>query len=271
MGSTSVSKLVAESRILAKASTIGALEMTSAAKTSHIGSCLSVTDILSACLVIKSEFAPESEVLLSKGHAAAVLYAALYELGKLDGTETKDFCSNGSSIYGHVNHFASTWIPLSTGSLGHGFPFALGIALGKKKKELNGNVYVIISDGECNEGTTWESALIANKLNLTNLRVIIDRNKIQSLGGTEEILPLEPLREKWEAFGWSSWHIDGHNTEVLIRALLEPSMKPVCIIADTIKGHGVDFMENKLEWHYKALSQVELLDAISQIQSKYSS
>ncbi len=271
MGSPSVTKLVTESRILAKASTINALEMTSAAKTSHIGSCLSVTDILSACLAIKSQFAPESEVLLSKGHAAAILYAALHELGKLDGTELKDFCSNGSSIYGHVNHFASNWIPLSTGSLGHGFPFALGIAVGKKKKKIDGKVYVIISDGECNEGTTWETALLANKLNLTNLRVIIDRNKIQSLGRTEEVLPLEPLSEKWKAFGWSSLHVNGHNTEELIRALLEPSPKPVCIIADTIKGHGVDFMEDKLEWHYKALNQAELLDAVSQIEAKYSS
>lgn len=269
MSAAEFDNLVNLSRSLAKSAAISALEMTSAAKTSHIGSCLSTVDILSACLMIKSRNEPKSEVLLSKGHAAAALYASLHHLGELGGQELEKFCSDGSSLYGHVNHFAANWIRLSTGSLGHGLPFSIGIAIGKQMKQEEGNVYVIISDGECNEGTTWESALIGNKLGLTNLKVVIDRNRIQSLGRTEEILPLEPLKEKWEAFGWITHIIDGHDTGQILSKLLEPSGGPVCVIANTIKGHGVQFMEDQLEWHYKSLNGNELAEAKQQIEAKY--
>lgn len=261
--------LVHLTRSLAKSTAISALEMTSSAKTSHIGSCLSAVDILAACLMIKFRIEPKSKVLLSKGHAAAALYASLHHLGELGSQELENFCQDGSSLYGHVNHFAANWIPLSTGSLGHGLPFSVGIAIGKQMKTEEGNVYVIMSDGECNEGTTWESALIGNKFSLTNLKVIIDRNQIQSLGRTEEILPLEPLKEKWESFGWTTHVIDGHDTEQILLRILEPSTNPVCIIANTVKGHGVRFMEDTLEWHYKALNESELVEAKKQIESKY--
>jgi transketolase len=269
MNATEIKTLVGLTQALAKSTAISALEMTSSAKTSHIGSCLSAVDILSACLMIKSRIEPKSKVLLSKGHAAASLYASLHHLGELGGQSLEKFCSDGSSLYGHVNHFASNWIPLSTGSLGHGLPFSIGIAIGKQMKEDEGNVYVIISDGECNEGTTWESALIGNKFRLKNIKVIIDRNQIQSLGRTEEILPLEPLRQKWEAFGWTTHVIDGHNTEQVVLSILEPSTGPVCVIAETVKGHGVQFMEDKLAWHYKSLNENELVEAKKQIESKY--
>ena len=269
MSATEIKTLVGLTRALAKSTAISALDMTSSAQTSHIGSCLSVVDILSACLMIKSRIEPQAKVLLSKGHAAAALYASLYHLGELEDQGLENFCADGSSLYGHVNHFAADWIPLSTGSLGHGFPFSVGIAIGKQMKKEEGNVYVIISDGECNEGTTWESALLGNKLLLTNLKVIIDRNQIQSLGRTEEVLPLEPLKEKWEAFGWITHVIDGHDTEQILMRMLESSTGPVCIIADTVKGHGVQFMEDKLAWHYKSLNENELVEAKKQIDSKY--
>jgi transketolase len=269
MSVSEIKTLVGLTQVLAKSTAISALEMTSSAKTSHIGSCLSVVDILSACLIIKSRIEPKSKVLLSKGHAAAALYACLHHLGELGSEALENFCSDGSSLYGHVNHFAADWIPLSTGSLGHGLPFSVGIASGKQMKKEEGNVYVIISDGECNEGTTWESALIANKLRLDNLKVIIDRNQIQSLGRTEEVLPLEPLKDKWEAFGWTAHVIDGHDTEQILLRILEPAAGPVCVIADTVKGHGVQFMEGKLAWHYKSLSENELVEAKKQIESKY--
>jgi transketolase len=269
MSVAEIKTLVGLTQALAKSSAISALEMTSSAKTSHIGSCLSVVDILSACLMIKSHIEPQAKILLSKGHAAAALYASLHHLGELGGQSLENFCADGSSLYGHVNHFAASWIPLSTGSLGHGLPFSIGIAIGKQMKKEEGNVYVIISDGECNEGTTWESALLGNKLHLTNLRVIIDRNQIQSLGRTEEVLPLEPLKEKWEAFGWTTHVIDGHDTEQILLRILEPSTGPVCVIADTVKGHGVQFMEDKLAWHYKSLNENELVEAKKQIESKY--
>jgi transketolase len=269
MSASEIKTLVGLTQALAKSTAISALEMTSSAKTSHVGSCLSVVDILASCLIIKSRLEPKSKVVLSKGHAAAALYACLHHLGELGGQSLENFCSDGFSLYGHVNHLAADWIPLSTGSLGHGLPFSVGIAIGKKLKEEVGNVYVIISDGECNEGTTWESALIGNKFNLTNLRVIIDRNRIQSLGRTEEILPLEPLKDKWEAFGWITHVIDGHDTEQILLRILEPSNGPVCVIADTVKGHGVLFMEDKLAWHYKSLDENELVEAKKQIESKY--
>ena len=265
MDSVVLTEMASMSARVAQTSALHALEMTSSAKTSHIGSCLSVVDLISSCLVIKAKIEPNSEVLLSKGHAAAALYAALYELGQLNEKNLLNFSKNGSSIYGHVNHFASAWIPLSTGSLGHGFPFGLGMALGKHLKNQSGAVYVIISDGECNEGTTWESALVASSLKLGNLKIIIDRNQIQSLGRTEEVLPLEPLKEKWEAFGWKTVTLNGHDHKEIIRVLTEPSQIPVCVIANTIKGHGVDFMEDKLEWHYKSPNPEQLIEAKSQI------
>lgn len=269
MSADELKTLIGLTRSLAKSTAISALDMTSSAKTSHIGSCLSVVDILSACLMIKSRIEPQAKVLLSKGHAAAALYASLHHLDELEAQGLENFCADGSSLYGHVNHFAANWIPLSTGSLGHGFPFSVGVALGKQMKKEEGNVYVIISDGECNEGTTWESALLGNKFRLTNLRVIIDRNQIQSLGRTEEVLPLEPLKEKWEAFGWNTHLIDGHNTEQILLKILEPSTRPVCIIAETVKGRGVQFMEDKLAWHYKSLNESQLIEAKKQIESKY--
>ena len=269
MSASEFKTLVDLTRSLAKLTAVSALEMTSKAKTSHIGSCLSVVDLLSACLLIKSRIEPESKVILSKGHAAAALYAALHHLGELDGQELENFCSDGSSLYGHVNHLASSWIPLSTGSLGHGLPFSVGLAIGKQMKKEEGNVYVIVSDGECNEGTTWESALIGNRFKLTNLKVIIDRNQFQSLGRTEEILPLEPLMEKWKAFGWTAHVIDGHDIEQILLRILEPASAPVCVIADTVKGHGVKFMEEELAWHYKSPNGNELVEAKIQIESKY--
>lgn len=268
MDSKRKTEIVGLAAQISKNSAQQALEMISAARTSHIGSCLSVIDVLCACLVIKYKTEPNSQVLLSKGHAAAALYAALHELNQLNVDNLSSFSENGSSIYGHVNHHASSWIPLSTGSLGHGLPFGLGMAHGKKIKHENGNIYVVISDGECNEGTTWESALIANKLKLGNLKLIIDRNRFQSLGRTEDIVPLEPLKQKWEAFGWKTIEVDGHDLNEIVEALTQQTEGPVCVIAHTIKGHGVDFMEDKLEWHYRSPNPEQLIEAKSQFRNK---
>jgi transketolase len=143
-------------------------------------------------------------------------------------------------------------------------PYGLGIALSRKRNSVTGKVYVIISDGECDEGTTWESALIANQHNLDNLIVIIDRNRIQSLAGTEETLKLEPLADKWRAFGWDVSEVDGHNYEE-IQDSLNARQKPKCIIANTVKGKGVDFMEDTVLWHYKSPNEQELTAALAQI------
>jgi transketolase len=252
----------------ARIARISALNMTSKARASHIGSCMSVMDILALLFTVKfnSRSNNNDDVILSKGHAAAALYATLEVFNVLDA-ESGSFCEDGSSIYGHVNHHASSHIPLSTGSLGHGLPFGVGLSLAKKKRELEELTIVVMSDGELNEGTTWESALISAHQKLTNLIVVIDRNHIQSLGFTEQTLKLEPIEAKWNSFGWETRVANGHVFSELYDAIYTKSDKPICVIADTVKGKGVSFMENTIEWHYKSASESELISATFEIQS----
>lgn len=260
---TDLQRLIALS---AAESRIKALQMTSKAKSSHIGSCLSVIDILTVLFAMKklSNEHFQDQVILSKGHAAAALYAVLNTFGFLE-SNLEDFCTDNSKIYGHTNHLASNLIPLSTGSLGHGLPFGVGLAFATKLKRLNQKIFVVISDGELNEGTTWESALIAGHHKLSNLVVFIDRNQIQSMGFTESILKLDPIGNKWETFGWDVIEVDGHNFKELIDAVMFKSSKPLCVVANTVKGKGVDFMEGTLKWHYRSPDKDELINAIMQI------
>jgi transketolase len=246
---------------------------THSAKASHVGSALSVVDILAVLYAKVANISPDNvheinrdRVIFSKGHAAAALYSILELTGFIDVGSMEQFCVNGSHFGGHVTHTGKFGVELSTGSLGHGLPYGLGIALGLKQISEKGKVFVIISDGECNEGTTWESALIANQFEVDNLVVLIDRNKIQSLGFTEEIMKLEPLGEKWEKFGWKVREINGHSHEEIEEAIKSQS-SPLCIIANTVKGKGVSFMEDQVSWHYKSLSDSELADALSQVSS----
>ena len=251
---------------IAKNSRVSSLEMISAAKTSHIGACLSVIDILATLFTLKLNIPNyrNDNIILSKGHAAAALYSVLDSMKMLE-FNLDDYCKNGSQIYGHINHHASVEIPLSTGSLGHGLPFGLGIALASKKKGSKSRTFVVVSDGELNEGTTWESALVAGHHKLNNLTVIIDRNRIQSLGFTEEIITLDPIAPKWKAFGWEAVEIDGHDIGEIIETLEISYEKPLCIIANTIKGKGVSFMENTLEWHYQSPSPEQLEAATQEV------
>ncbi len=250
----------------ASKSRISSLQMTSEAKTSHIGACLSVIDILATLFTLKLNLPnhQHNNIILSKGHAAAALYSVLHSM-KLLEFELSEYCKNGSQLYGHINHHASEEIPLSTGSLGHGLPFGVGMAIAAKKRTEESRTYIVISDGELNEGTTWESALIAGHHNLSNLTVIIDRNRIQSLGFTEEIMKLDPIASKWEAFGWATVEIDGHDVGELIEAVMIKNEKPLCVIANTLKGKGVSFMENSLEWHYKSASPEQLSAALREV------
>ncbi len=254
----------------ARIARVSALNMTAKARASHIGSCLSVIDILALLFSVKLNSQPNKndDVILSKGHAAAGLYATLDAYNVL-GEDLNSFCENGSKIYGHVNHHVSPHIPLSTGSLGHGLPFGVGLALAKKKRKLNELTIVVMSDGELNEGTTWESALISAHQELTNLIVIVDRNNIQSLGFTEKTLKLEPLDTKWISFGWETRIVNGHDFTELYNAIYTSSNKPICVIAETVKGKGVSFMENTIEWHYKSASDSELINAILEIESGF--
>lgn len=242
------------------------INMTHLSKASHVGSCLSVIDLLAVAFTQKVSEAESAnnEIILSKGHAAAALYSVLDALNLLH-LPLSTYCEDGAQLYGHVNHHASLQIPLSTGSLGHGLPFALGLSIANKKLKLTQKTLVVISDGELNEGTTWESALVAPQHELSNLILIIDRNGIQSLGFTEETLKLNPINTKWESFGWNVHIIDGHNHAEILKVLKTEADRPTCIIANTIKGKGVSFMENSIAWHYKSPNKAEVEMAYAEI------
>lgn len=251
------------------------LEMTSRAKASHVGSCLSVIDILSNLYSGSADISPEiaenperDRVILSKGHAAAALYSVLALKGFMPVSALDKYCLDGSPLSGHATHKENLGVELSTGSLGHGLPYGAGIALALQQNEnfLN-KVFVIISDGECDEGTTWETALIAAHFRLNNLIVVIDRNRIQSLDDTEKTIALEPLAEKWRAFNWTVIEVDGHDHSEMNLAFAMETKKPKCVIANTTKGKGISFMENSVLWHYKSLSEAELAESLLELEN----
>jgi len=244
----------AESEDLALAARILALKITNAAGSSHIGSSLSVIDILSVLYSGVANITPRNwttpnrdVVILSKGHAAAGLYAILGLQGFISQDDLLDYCKDGSDFGGHVTHHGKIGVDLSTGSLGHGLPYGLGIALSLKLNQSDSKVFVVMSDGECN-----------------NLIVIIDRNRLQSLTSTESTVALEPLADKWIAFNWDVVTVDGHSHESLRKALIQRN-KPLCIIAETVKGKGVSFMENSILWHYRPPNQEELVLALTEL------
>jgi len=256
---SSLSDNISKAHLLAKYIRVKSLLMISNANSSHIGSCLSVADLLSVVqsLVQKNN----NELIFSKGHAAAAMYASLSYEKVISEDSLNTFGSDGSELIGHVNH-AVEGISFSTGSLGHGLPLGVGVAIASKSK----HVYVIVSDGELNEGTTWESLAIASQLKLNNLTLIIDANGIQSFGETKEILNLDPLIDKFLDFGWNCVDIDGHSISLLFEALEKRSeIKPMAVIARTIKGKGIKEMEGKLEWHYKSPDKEKLKIFIKEI------
>ena len=242
------------------------------AKAPHVGSALSCIDLvtffLSRCINQDFKAGEKNQFVMSKGHAAIAVYSVLYILGEITRSQFQSFCQNGSQFYGHVSHLAHHSVELSTGSLGHGMPYGLGLAHAKQLKKEEGLVFVLMSDGELNEGTTWESALIANKLKLSNLVCIVDRNNLQSLESTEKTLPLEPLEDKWSSFGWEVTEIDGHDFESMAKVDFV-SQKPKLVIANTVKGKGIDWMENQVIWHYKSPDSYQLNQAFESLESYY--
>jgi transketolase len=250
------------------------LKMTSKAGASHVGSALSCVDIITTLYQGVDGLAEpfnadwnRDRFILSKGHATSALYAVLALKNFFPMEWLSEYCADGKELGGHATANKVPGVSLSTGSLGHGMPYGLGIAMGLKKLKSKARVFVLMSDGECDEGTTWETALLASHHMATNLIVIVDRNRLQSLASTEDTLALEPFSEKWKSFGWQVREVDGHNHSDVWQSLAE-SEKPLCIIANTIKGKGVDFMENSVPWHYKSLNQLELRNAISQVTGK---
>jgi transketolase len=241
---------------------INILKKTFQAQSSHIGSCFSIVELL-AVLYFK-QLKKKDTFILSKGHAALALYCTLFEKKLLSKLELDSYGKNGSNLMSHASHKVRN-IEFSTGSLGHGLPYAVGKALGEKIEKTNNRVYVLMSDGELNEGTTWESLLFASFHNLNNLFIIIDYNKIQSLDFVKNVMKIEPLKKKIKSFNCNVEKIDGHNIKTIQKSLINKSSKPKVIIADTIKGKGVKFMENKILWHYKSPTKKQLDAALKKL------
>ncbi len=236
------------------------IEMTHRSGGSHIGAVLSVADIIAVLYTDVLRFRTEEpdweerdRFILSKGHAGAAIYAALAESGFFPVEELKTHYANGSRLSGHVSHHLPG-VDFSTGSLGHGLSAAAGMALAAKQDRKRHHIYVVLGDGECDEGSVWEAALLANHFRLNNLTAIIDHNRMQSLDMCERTIELESLAEKWRAFGWNVQEIDGNNHAQLREAFInrgEKAERPMVVIANTVKGKGISFMENDILWHYR--------------------
>ena len=229
----------------------------------HIGSSLSIVDILS---VLYGRFLKSTKNLfiLSKGHGCLAQYCVLKEMGLISDKTLKTFGKNNSILMSHSSHKVPG-VHFSTGSLGHGLPVSAGIALGNKIEKSKSRVFVLLSDGELNEGSNWESLLFCSHHNLNNLTIIIDYNKIQSIDFVKNTLAIEPIEKKFESFGCKVLSIDGHNHKQLLKSLSYKSSKVLVIIANTIKGKGVKFMENTILWHYKPLSITHFERAIKEL------
>lgn len=236
-----------------------AIEMTHASHASHIGAILSVTDIVAVLYndILKIDPQnPENDkrdrLILSKGHAGVSIYAALAEKGYFDKNILDTYYMDGSVLSGHVSHKGVAGVEVSTGSLGHGTGMAVGMALAARLDHKKHHIYVIVGDGECEEGSVWEAALFAAHQKLDNLTVIVDHNKMQAMGKCEEQAGLTELAKRWEIFGFHTLECDGHNHDELRKVLkVRKKEKPVCIVANTVKGKGISFMENNLLWHYR--------------------
>lgn len=238
------------------------IEMTHLSGGGHIASVLSVADIIAVLYsdvmkydTQKPKWDGRDRIILSKGHAGAAIYSVLAECGFFDVTELKTYYANGSRLSGHVSHHVRG-VDFSTGSLGHGLSVGVGMAYAAKKDKKGHHVFVVLGDGECDEGSVWEAALFANHFKLDNLIAVVDYNHMQSLDFCENTLEMGDFGGKWRSFGWNVIEINGNDHKELKKAFSEAlggerTKKPTVIIADTVKGLGVEFMENDILWHYR--------------------
>jgi transketolase len=265
-----------DSRDFARRVRAHALRMVHRAGASHIATGLSMADILAVLYTGIAKVNPadpqapdRDRVILSKGHGAAAFYAALAEAGFMPVSALDTFCENDSALAGHVSHHVPG-VDFSTGSLGHGLSIGCGVALGFKRSRQPGRAFVVLSDGECDEGSVWEAVLFAPHHGLDNLIAIVDYNRIQSFGSVGDILELEPFADKWVAFRWDVQVVDGHDHQALREAFARvPSVpeRPHVIIANTVKGKGVSFMEGQLSWHYRSPDAGQLRAALDEVES----
>jgi len=255
------------------------LEMAVAAGagSAHFGGALSIAEIVSTLFAYQMKIDKKNpkweerdRFILSKGHACLAYYAALCEVGYISNNELKTFEQNDTNLLGHPVINRNLGIDFSNGSLGMGLSLGIGVAISSKKKKKNYNVYVIVGDGECNEGSVWEGAMAAPNFNLDNLYVIIDKNNFQQTGSNKEIMNVGNLKDKWSSFGWHTTELDGHNVKDLYNYFQESKniKNPKAIIANTIKGKGFSFSENNNDWHHSILSKSFYEKAIKELKKE---
>lgn len=251
------------------------IEMIAQAGSGHPGGSLSCVEILTALYFKVLRLNPDypedmdrDRFVLSKGHAAPALYATLAEFGFIPKEWLHSLRKFGSPLQGHPDMKKVPGVEISTGSLGQGLSIGVGMALGARLQKLGYRVFVLLGDGECQEGQVWEAAMAASHYKLNNLIAIVDRNRLQIDGNTEEVMSLEPFVEKWKAFGWMTLEINGHDFCEIIPAfqIIPYISKPLAIIANTVKGKGVSFMENNVDWHGKAPKPEEAEEALKELQ-----
>ena len=253
------------------------LEMTHLGGGSHIGSILSVAEILAVLYTGVLRVDPgnptwpeRDRMILSKGHAGAAMYAVLAETGFFPVEQLKTHYANGSLLSGHVSHRGVPGVEVSTGSLGHGLGIGVGMALGARMDGASWRTYVVLGDGECDEGSVWESALQAAQYGLDHLIAVVDYNHMQSLDFVDKTLRLEPFEAKWRDFGWDVQSVDGHSCAELRRAFESAKAeegKPHVILANTVKGKGISFMENQILWHYRVPQGEEYEAALKELEA----
>ncbi|MGE5238824.1 MAG: transketolase [Chloroflexota bacterium] len=247
--------------------------MTHYSYSSHVGSCLSIADILYVLYFKILKIDPgeplkpdRDKLILSKGHGSAALYATLAERGFFPKTYLDQFHIDGGRLPGHLDREAVPGVEASAGSLGHGLSIGVGMALANRQTANQGRVYVILGDGECNEGSVWEAVMLASTLRLSNLTAVVDYNKLQSFGRTNEVINQENMAERWRCFGWESYEVNGHDICELEKTFSLPQSGPKAIIAHTVKGKGVSFMEDRLEWHYKSPNREQYEQACKELE-----
>ena len=240
------------------------MAVSAGASSAHFGGALSITEIISTLFAYQMKidnknpnWEDRDRFILSKGHACLAYYAALCETGYISHEELKTFEKNDSNLLGHPVINRKLGIDFSNGSLGMGLSLGIGVAISSKKKKKNFNVYVIVGDGECNEGSVWEAAMAAPNFKLENLYVIVDKNNFQQTGSNKEIMNVDNLKDKWSSFGWHTTEINGHNVKEIYEYFQQNSKinKPKAIIANTVKGKGFSFSENNNDWHHSILTK----------------
>lgn len=235
----------------------------------HVGSALSCTDVMATVYLSALRLSPWEQrdiFILSKAHAAMALYATLAVRGIMPAEMLKTYCLDGGALPAHLDLMTGHGVECSAGSLGHGFNIGLGMAYGFKRQVSDRRVYVLLGDGESQEGSIWEGALFAPGMGLDNFTAILDYNNLQGYGSPVDICAFEPLADKWHSFGWHVCEVDGHDCGEILQALAEDSAgRPKMIIARTVKGKGVSFMENQLIWHYYIVTEEHRANALKEL------